>query len=158
MKRTGLTASLFPFYAIHNDFSMIKSRSQDSKGDEGGVGKFIALLIAGIFALILITIIVPNVLGVSVNYFCIGPDSVLNGMTTNYCSVDGAGVIDGPAADNVFLPDEVRATAGDLVSTAFIAVSIGIILIGAVKILQYRIVALVPRSQNPTEETAIAVA
>ena len=138
---------------------MIKSRSQDSKGDEGGgVGKFIALLIAGIFALILITIIVPNVLGVSVNYLCIGPDSVLNGMTTNYCSVDGGGVIDGPAADNVFLPDEVRTTVGDLVSTAFIAVSIGIILIGAVKILQYRIVATVPRSEKQTTETAVAIA
>ena len=90
---------------------------------------------------ILITIIVPNVLGVSVNYFCIAPDSVLNGMTTNYCAVDGAGVVNGPAAGNVFLPDAVRTTAGDLVSTTFIAVSIGMILIGAVKILQYRIVA-----------------
>ena len=137
---------------------MIKSRSQDSKGDEGGVGKFIALLIAGIFALILITIIVPNVLGVSVNYLCIGPESVLNGMTTNYCSVDGTGVIDGPAADNVFLPDEVRTTVGDLVSTAFIAVSIGIILIGAVKILQYRIVASIPRSEKSDTVVAIAEA
>jgi len=136
---------------------MIKSRSQDSKGDEGGVGKFIALLIAGIFALILITIIVPNVLGVSVNYFCIGPESVLNGMTTNYCEVDGAGLITGPAADNVFLPEEVRATAGDLVSTAFIAVSIGIILIGAVKILQYRIVAS-PRSEKSDTTAEIAAA
>jgi len=127
---------------------MIRSRSQDSKGDEGGVGKFIALLIGGIFALILVTIIVPNVLGISVNYFCIGPDSVLNGMTTNYCAVDATGVITGPAvAGNVFLPDAVRTTAGDLVSTTFIAVSIGIILIGAVKILQYRIVAI-PRSEK----------
>ena len=134
---------------------MIKSRSQDSKGDEGGVGKFIAILIAGIFAVILITIIVPNVLGVSVNYFCIGPDSVLNGMTTNYCSVDSAGVIDGPAADNVFLPEEVRATAGDLVSTAFIAVSIGMILIGAVKILQYRIVSVVDTTPKNQTETAV---
>ena len=137
---------------------MIKSRSQDSKGDEGGVGKFIALLIAGIFALILITIIVPNVLGVSVNFLCIGPDSVLNGMTTNYCSVDGGGVIDGPAADNVFLPDEVRTTVGDLVSTAFIAVSIGIILIGAVKILQYRIVATPRSEKSDTDVVVIAEA
>ncbi|MDH3394752.1 MAG: hypothetical protein OEL52_01195 [Nitrosopumilus sp.] len=129
---------------------MIRSRSQDSKGDEGGVGKFIALLVAGIFALILITIIVPNVLGVSVNYFCITPESVLNGMTTNYCVVDGDGVATGPAADNVFLPDAVRTTAGDLISTSFIAVSIGIILVGAVKILQYRIVAQIPKSEKST--------
>jgi len=135
---------------------MIRSRSQDSKGDEGGVGKFIAILIAGIFAVILITIIVPNVLGVSVNYFCITPDSVLNGMTTNYCEVDADGVATGPAADNVFLPEEVRTTAGDLVSTAFIAVSIGMILIGAVKILQYRIVAQLPRSEKQTTEIAVA--
>ena len=79
-------------------------------------------------------------------------------MTTNYCSVDGAGVIDGPAADNVFLPDEVRTTVGDLVSTAFIAVSIGIILIGAVKILQYRIVAYIPRSEKKSDTTAVAIA
>ena len=113
-----------------------------------------------IFALILITIIVPNVLGVSVNYLCIGPESVLNGMTTNYCSVDGGDVIDGPVADNVFLPDEVRTTVGDLVSTAFIAVSIGIILIGAVKILQYRIVAVVdtiPRSEK-SDTSVVAIA
>ena len=156
MNYCGLTIPFFPFYANQNIFLMIRSRSQDSKGDEGGVGKFIAILIAGIFAVILITIIVPNVLGVSVNYFCIGPESVLNGMTTNYCSVDGAGVIDGPAADNVFLPDEVRTTAGDLVSTAFIAVSIGMILIGAVKILQYRIVSeIIPKSEK---ETAAAIA
>lgn len=136
------------FYANQNIFLMIRSRSQDSKGDEVEVGKFIAILIAGIFATILITIIVPNVLGVSVNYFCITPDSVLNGMTTNYCAVDAAGIPTGPSvAPNVFLPDAVRATAGDLVSTAFIAVSIGMILIGAVKILQYRIVvAIVPQN------------
>ena len=86
--------SIWPFTRLRLIFPVSgSSRSQDSKGDEGGgVGKFIALLIAGIFALILITIIVPNVLGVSVNYLCIGPESVLNGMTTNYCSVDGGGV------------------------------------------------------------------
>ena len=133
---------------------MIHSRSQDSKGDEGGVGKFIAILIAGIFTVILITIIVPNVLGVSVNYFCITPESVLNGMTTNYCEVDGDGVATGPAADNVFLPEQVRTTAGDLISTAFIAVAIGMILIGAVKILQYRIV--VAQLPKPEKETVVA--
>ena len=73
-------------------------------------------------------------------------------MTTNYCAVDAAGVPTGPAVNpNVFLSGEVRNTAGDLVSTAFIAVSIGMILIGAVKILQYRIVAI---PKNHTETTA----
>ena len=58
----GLTMPFSLFYTNQNIFLMIKSRNQDSKGDEGGVGTFIAVLIAGIFAVILITIIVPNVL------------------------------------------------------------------------------------------------
>ncbi len=121
--------------------TMLKTRSQDSKGDEGGIGKFVVMLIAGIFALIIVTIVVPNVLGVSINHLCVVPDSVFADTTTLHCEVDGDGVATGPPADgSVFLPENVRTIVADLVSTLLVVVAVGMILVGAVMTLRYRII------------------
>ena len=132
---------------------MLKTRSQDSKGDEGGIGKFVVMLIAGIFALIIVTIVVPNVLGVSINHLCVVPESVFADTTTLHCEVDADGVATGPpASGSVFLPDNVRTIIADLVSTLLVVVAVGMILVGAIMTLRYRIVA---DAITPAKNTAI---
>ena len=95
----------------HYLITMLKTRSQDSKGNEGGIGKFVVMLIAGIFALIIITIVVPNVLGVNINYLYVVPNAVFADTTTLHCEVDGDSVATNPpSSSSVFLPENAGET------------------------------------------------
>ena len=56
--------------------------------------------------------------------------------------MDADGVATGPPADgSVFLPENVRTIVADLVSILLVVVAVGMILVGAVMTLRYRIVA-----------------
>ncbi|MDH3564017.1 MAG: hypothetical protein OEM53_00250 [Nitrosopumilus sp.] len=81
------------------------------------------------------------------------PESVFADTTTLHCEVDGDGIATGPpASGSVFLPDNVRTIVADLVSTLLVVVAVGMILVGAIMTLRYRIVADVI---TPAKNTAI---
>ena len=104
---------------------MLKSRSGDLKEGKS-FGGFIAKLVIALVTVIIVTTIVPDVLGLSIAELCVEEDTLLGGVTGNHCG-----------DDSVFLTDAFKTTVGD--GYSMLLVLIGLVFIGfsAYKGVQY---------------------